>query len=169
MLFLKANSDAGRDVLHALDHVTRNQHTFANPSLMIIALEDTVQRQVSTGTDSNKRPDTKPTDTGSTDTKTVVDPTPIQGSEALAAANTDKPDENTGGVASGVASATDNAIDNVMDNKGTPSGTGTGTGAGVGPGSAGSSTQTSQLNWPPGWAIHPQQHQGDVFPGHGHH
>ncbi len=78
VLFLKANTDAGRDVLHALDHVTQNQHSFANPSLMIIALEDPVQRQSAAGTGSGgTTPDTSATDTSKSSDPKPSDPNPL--------------------------------------------------------------------------------------------
>ena len=183
VLFLKANTDAGRDVLHALDHVTQNQHSFANPSLMIIALEDSVQRQSTTAASSGNPPgeakpkDPKPSDANpvvnpSVDPNPVVNPTgpntvaevvtgPTPGTDTVASTGTDKVTEPT-----------------TNDQHGTDTGSaGGGTAGGAGgvgaqpstSGSAGSSTTVSQLNWPPGWAKHPEQHQGDVFPGQGHH
>ena len=38
VLFLKANNKSGIDVLNALDHVTKLQHAFVTPSMMILAL-----------------------------------------------------------------------------------------------------------------------------------
>ena len=172
VLFLKANSDAGRDVLHALDHVTQNQHTFANPSLMIIALEDSVQRQSTTAAGSRNPPgEVKPKDPKPSDANPVVNPTgsntaevatgPTPGTDTVASTGADKVTEPT-------------TNDQHGTDTGSASGSSAGGAGGVGAppstaGSSGSSTTVSQLNWPPGWAKHPEQHQGDVFPGQGHH
>ena len=186
VLFLKANSESGRDVLHALDYVTQKEHTFANPSLMIIALEDPQARQVTSGTGKDNSGGGKGSPTvGANGNQgvtpqvepAVVSPPGKDPDQAASASNTDSGSNsntdtstdtaaNTGGGTDSNTDTTTDSNSNTGSNGGSASGSTAGSGTTAG---SPSTTVTSHLNWPPGWAKHPEQHQGDVFPGQGRH
>lgn len=168
VLFVQSHDDRGFQVLHALDHVLDNKHTFVSPSLMMIVLSgQSMAMAASTPapTPAAKAPPLQPTAVpGATPGQVpmaVPTPQPAQQPQLATAVDTGA-GVGTAGTPSG-------------SNQHSPSGSGTaGTGSATGS-SAGSSSGTawsasnSHLNWPPGWAMHPQQHQGQAHPGQSHH
>ncbi|TYC53211.1 prepilin-type N-terminal cleavage/methylation domain-containing protein [Marinobacter sp. BW6] len=159
--FLKATNANERGILHALNHVMQQQHVFINEDLMVIALAEPIGRGrhypanqpsvsgLSTPRTGSGTPSTAPVvqpDTGSGSSET---PLPKPSSVAGTDAATDQ--SNTGST----QTQTPTAVDNQPPSSG-------------GPRPVASSTPVG-LNWPPGWAKHPGQHQGQNFPGNGHH
>lgn len=146
VLFLKANTPYGRDILHALDHLTQNRHTFVDPTILVVALEDTVPRQ--SGGVPTPVPTAQPNPVPTPTPTPVLVPSPVPGA---ASTGTPQPEPNQVAQAPATGSA------------------GSSSGAPTSPGAQSlGSGSSSQLNWPPGWVKHPDQHHGQNHPGNGH-
>lgn len=159
VLFLKANTPYGRDILHALDHLTQNRHTFVDPAILVVALEDTVPRQSGVVPTPVPTPQPKPVPTP-TPTPALV-PSPVPG-----AASTGTPQPVPNQVAQTVPATVPAQLPQQAAATGS---TGSSSGAPASPGAQSlGSGSSSQLNWPPGWVKHPDQHQGQNHPGNGH-
>lgn len=189
VLFLRANSNKGRDILNALDHVTKLSHTFVTPSMMMMALAipyETHQSPAAVATSPQQpqqpqpqQQQQKPQPT----TKPVVPvahnspcnpgfyPWPPEPGQQYGSCKLTPPPLKTDSVSSGSNQNSGGTQQSTPPQQQTlppqqtspPQGQQVTTQQ-VQP-SAGS-TAGSQLNWPPGWAKHPWQHQNQH---HGNH
>ncbi len=193
VLFLKANDQNGINVLNALDHVTKLQHSFVTPNIMIIALATPFEThqtsgQALTATTSLPQPDPvttqKPHNSPCNPGFYLWPPEPGQqygtchSSLPPSNANNNDGSSNNGqSTSSGQSSSMTANNGNSASNSGSQSSTSsssnsqTNTGSSSSSSSANSQSNTgsnagSHLNWPPGWVMHPNKHHGQH---HGHH
>ncbi|MEO2279740.1 prepilin-type N-terminal cleavage/methylation domain-containing protein [Pseudoalteromonas pernae] len=157
VLFLRANEQHGIDILNALDHVTKYDHSFVTPSIMMIALASPYE--IHQGTEQiNTQP-------------AVATPDQIKGqpTDQVTGQPTDQvtgqpTDQVTGQPTDQITGQPTDQVTGQTTNQNTgqstvqtpvPSQTAGGT----------QSTAGDHLNWPPGWVKHPQNHQNQQ---HGH-
>lgn len=176
VLFLKADTEEGHNILRALDHVTQNEHTFVTPNMMMLALA--VPHETYTEPTSNKA-NTPPPSTN------IASPM-VQPPEPKVPPQVEppkpKPDQKIDGgndlTPSGVAtkepvlaaqsspSNTGGSDNNSPSSSSTNSGSTSSGSTGTREGTQAYSQAASELNWPPGWAKHPEQHINHQHPGH---
>ena len=177
VLFLKSVNEEGLAILKALDHVTQLKHTFVTPGLMMIALanpheQHTVGATVppQSPTPSHTLPTTVPQipvipsttqvpiSTGTTQLPVI--PTTGGGTE-MAGGSLNSPSAT--GQASGSSSEGSANVASGSDSSSTQLQSSTSSGSS----SSGASGQgAGHINWPPGWAMHPDKHQNQH---HGNH
>ena len=180
ILFVKAETDEGHRILDAFANVLVERHTFVTPSILMVVLAQPYESVSSIGNLPSNKPSagasvSVPSQTltpavtnppavnvppGNTNSLTGTSKKNTQGTGSQDPANT-QGTQNTG--AGGVDTGAAGTGSGGTANTGTSSG-----GSGGGTSLAGSSAG-SQLNWPPGWVKHPQNHQGQNHPGQGHH
>lgn len=195
VLFLKANNQNGKNVLNALDHVTKLQHSFVTPNIMIIALATPFETHQSSGqavtaTTSQPQPDPittqKPQNSPCNPGFYLWPPEPGQqygtchSSPPPSNANNNGGSSNNGqSTSSGQSSSMTANNGNSASNSGSQSSTSSSSNSQTNTGSSSSSSNAnsqsntgsqsnagSHLNWPPGWVKHPDKHQGQH---HGNH
>ena len=167
VLFLKANSQNGLNVLNALDHITELKHSFVTPNMMIIALAipyETHQTNKEPLVANANLPKTnqppKLANAGTTQQPKASNTGNAQLPDASNIGNTQLPDtSNTGNTPPPDRNSGDS-------NTGSQTSTSTRTGTNGDSESGSQSNAGSNLNWPPGWVKHPDQHLGQQ---HGHH
>ncbi len=162
VLFLKANSQNGLNVLNALDHITELKHSFVTPNMMIIALATPYETH-----QTNKEPlaansnlpkinqPPKLANAGTSQQPEASNNGNPQLPDASNTGNTPPPDRSSGDSNTGSQTSTS-----------TETATSTETGTNGESESGSRSNAGSNLNWPPGWVKHPEQHIGQQ---HGHH
>ena len=156
VLFLKANSQNGLNVLNALDHVTELKHSFVTPNMMIIALATPYETHqtnlIPSETNTNPPKINQPpklTDAGTNQQPDASNTGNTQLPDASNTGNTPPPDRNSGDSNTGNQASTSTETSTNGDSE-----------------SGSRSNAGSNLNWPPGWVKHPDQHIGQQ---HGHH
>lgn len=195
VLFLKANDQNGKNVLNALDHVTKLQHSFVTPNIMIIALATPFETHQTSGqtvatTTSQPQPDpitTQKPHNSPCNPGFYLWP-PEQGQQYGTCHSSPPPSvtTNSGGSSDNGQSATpvqtkplpaSNGVS--ASNSGSQSSSSSSSNSQTNAGSSSSSSSAnsqsntgsqsnagSHLNWPPGWVKHPDKHQGQL---HGNH
>lgn len=154
VLFLKANDKEGTALLNALDHITKFQHTFVTPQIMMIALAQPHETHQGSSSYSGMAPSKTP-DTAPNQNRDIPRPNPTPAPTPSVQPPSPQPTVASGPTATPSPSITPPT---------TPSGS-AGLTSGSNPGDT-SPAYSNQLNWPPGWVKHPEQHQGQQ---HGHH
>lgn len=156
VLFLRADNEQGIQVLSALDHLTRFKHTFVTPSVMMVALATPHE---------SHRPTVAETGTQTPDTQkpegTLPDSTEVT-SPSSGTTGT-RPDSTQQQASATDISPTDQPPPNPPK---TPVDTGSIATTGI---TAAGSDAGTGLNWPPGWAMHPEKHTGQQHPGNSGH
>lgn len=194
VLFLKANSKNGIAVLNAFDHVTKLQHSFVTPNIMIIALATPYESHQTSGqsviaSTSQSQPGTT-SHTPESHHNSPCNPGfylwPAKPGQQYGTCHSSPPPStanNNGAGSNGGHGSSSSQTSSVTANNGnTDSHSNTHVQAGSGSNShstdtgshtsssssssSGQSNAGSHLNWPPGWAKHPDKHQGQH---HGHH
>ncbi len=153
VLFLKASTQQGTEVLSALDHLTKFKHTFVTPSVMMIAL--------ATPHESHRPTESSTDNLGTAPAETEVTPPnasestrpPPDTTHTASETDTQQPTGTTTEV-SETGQSTPNPPNPPVETVSTAT---AGSNAGSG------------LNWPPGWAMHPDKHTGQQHPGNSGH